>query len=129
MAGTPPGIQCDGELRPNLVSRVQTQAELEAFLERALKAQQGGETVRITPEVQSAIERLLLEAGLSPAVINLLLNDMLLPKKPATLAAAIAKKLPSAMDRKVLERLEQASGAPATPRLVKCGKESVPIDG
>ena len=118
VAGTPPGIQCDGELRPNRVSREQIQTELTAFLDRALQGQGGKDTVRITPEVQSVIERILLEAGLSPVAINLLLNDVLLPKKPATLAAAIAKKLPSAMDRKVLERLEQASGAPATPGLV-----------
>jgi hypothetical protein len=106
-------------------TRAEAQAALTAFLNRALAAQGGGTSLRVTQQVRTAILSLFRNEPLASASIEAWLNSTGLPGDPAQFAAQVAQRLPASIDRALVDRLSQMAAGPEPPGRVGRLKELV----
>ncbi|MGH8531169.1 MAG: DUF4157 domain-containing protein [Gammaproteobacteria bacterium] len=107
-SGTPPAVQRQPR-QGNRATREEARAALEAFLRRALQAQ-GGRSLRVTPEVRSAVTSLFAGDIGRLLSIDAWLSKLNLPGDPAEFAREVARRLPEAIDRSRIEALNRMSG-------------------
>lgn len=88
-SGAPPAIQ---RQRRQGVSRAQVQAALTAFLEQ-VRAAQGGQSLRVTPEVRLAVERIFSGDVGGLLAIQAWLQGTIFPGDPAEFAAQVVRRL------------------------------------
>lgn len=115
--GRVPGIQ--RQFRHNAAGRPEVEQEIEAYLKRVMQAE-GSRTVRVTPEVQQAMEMLANAPrpdwdgpggdptrAIRVGQVQAFLQRTGLPAKPDDFARQIARMLPSPFARAPLERLQK----------------------
>jgi hypothetical protein len=113
--GTPPAVQ--RQQQPgNRATRDEVRVALEAFLRRAMQTQ-GGRTLRVTPEIRSAVTSLFIGDIGRLMGIEAWLSSPALPGDPAEFAREVARRLPDTIDRARLDHLNRLSGRAPTPSL------------
>lgn len=108
VSGSPPAIQRQ-QRQGNRASREEARAALEAWLRRVMQ-QQGWRTVRVTPEVRSAVTSLFAGDIGRQLGIEAWLNSPALPGDPAEFARDVARRLPDTIDRARIDSLNRMSG-------------------
>jgi hypothetical protein len=77
--------------------------------------QQGGRTLRVTPEVRSAVTSLFSGDIGRLMGIEAWLSSPALPGDPAEFAREVARRLPETIDRARIESLKKTSGQVPAP--------------
>ena len=108
VSGTPPAIQRQRR-QGNRASREEARATLEAWLRHVMQ-QQGWRTVRVTPEVRSAVTSLFAGDIGRLLSIDAWLSKLNLPGDPGEFAREVAGRLPDTIDRARIDSLNRMSG-------------------
>jgi hypothetical protein len=109
--GSAPGVS---RQRQDVATRAQVQAALTAYLERVRTAQ-GGQSLRVTPEVRAAVERIFAGDLDGMMAVQGWLGGVALPGDPAEFAARVVRFLKS--DAIPVSRIAHlgGTGAPEPP--------------